>query len=80
VTWRHRPSRQWHYALPGSDRFACGSFYLGQHWEESETIPARGNAICVRCERLMLHVYADALSYKGQSGRKVRGKIPGASR
>jgi len=80
MTWRHRPGRVWHYALPAADRFVCGSFFLGVHWEESPTIPGRGKAVCVRCERLMLHALSGALNYKGQSQRKIRGEFVGRQR
>lgn len=80
MTWLHRPGRQWHYALPGANRFVCGSFFLGVQWDESNTVPDRGHSICIRCERLLSHAFAGALPYKGQSHRKVRGKIMGAHR
>lgn len=80
MSWFHKPGRQWHYALPGFERFICGSFFVSGAWETSLVIPDRGFAICVRCERLMLHAVSGALSYKGQSGRKVRGRFAGANR
>ncbi len=70
MTWMHKSGRAWHYAVPGSVRFACGSFYLMGNWEESTAIPARGLAICRRCERLMLHAVSNAMSYRGQSQRR----------
>lgn len=80
MTWYHRSGRAWHYALPDAGRFVCGSFFLGTQWDESVHIPERGHAICLRCERLMMHALAGAMSYKGQSERKVRGMVAGRNR
>lgn len=71
MTWIHRAGRQWHYALPESARFLCGSFYISGNWVETASIPERGHAICRKCERRMMHAYAGAMGYKGQSERKV---------